>query len=125
MLGDEALHGERAAGGLEALGVVVVLDEDGDAAEWRELVGAGEVAVAGVGLGEGVGIEGDDGVQGEAVDGLLVVGLDAGEVGLNDGAAGSAAFEERGLGLGDGGADGVERLGVGLGMRERRDGEGD
>jgi hypothetical protein len=81
-------------GGLEALGVVVVLDEDGD-----------------------------------AVDGPLVVGLDAGEVALDDGATGSAALEERGLGLGKGGADGVEagRLGVvlGLGVRGRKRGGGD
>ena len=62
----------------------------------------------------------------EPVDGvewLLVVGLDAGEVALDDGAAGGAAFEQSGLGLGDGGADGVEGLGVGLGVRERRDGK--
>ena len=88
------------AGGtiVNSVSTKVFLDEDDDATERRKRMGTSEVAVAAVGVGEGVRVESDDRVQAEMAvirtrgpERRLVVRGNAGKVLLHDGATGGAA----------------------------------
>ena len=63
VLGDEAFHRERSASGLQARGVVVVLNEYCDSTQGWQLMRGGEAAVAGFGFGERVWVDEDYGVE--------------------------------------------------------------
>ena len=56
----EAFEGQRSAGGLQATGVVVVLDGQHGAVQRRHVVGAGKVFVQAIRICQGRGVEEND-----------------------------------------------------------------
>ncbi len=73
-----------------------------------------EIAVAGIGFGERIGIESDDGVEAKTVDGLLIVGSDTTQILLDDSSATNAAVAYGLLSFSDGCADNVKGRGCRL-----------
>ena len=98
----EAVKGERAAGGGMSVRQDVVLERDGNAVQRAADLALRALAIALVGFVQRVGIDGDDGVQ------LAVVARDAQQVLGDDLARGDAALLHRRLHFGDGGFDDLE-----------------
>ena len=67
-----------------------------------------EIAIAGVSVGQRIGVEGDDSVQSKTVDRLLVISGNAAHIGLDDGAAGRVAIADGLLGFSNRGADDIK-----------------
>ena len=77
-------------------------------------MGSGEVAIAGIGFGEGIGVDGHDRIQPQAFYRRLVIGTDARQVAFDHRAAAGASLANGLLCLDDGGADHIEPAAPGL-----------
>jgi len=91
-----AFERQRAAGGWQVGGIVVVLENDGHAVQWAELSAMGEAGIEEVGRGQRTSVQCQYGIE---LRSLLVVGRDAVEVSLDELVAAQAVIAERLLDL--------------------------
>ena len=117
-----AVEGERAARGHDVVGEDVVLEGDGNAVQGSARPPLGQLAVALIGFGQSVRVDGDDAVE------LVFVHADAREVKGDELARREAAFLHRRADFRDGGLHDLEwparRGGFGLSLQRAAPGKG-